>query len=93
MVNHFTQFGNTMCRNCALGWGIYLLIDSIYVLARLRGMMVTGGIIVLLIGLGLLSCWAGITSRDRKSAAALRERERAALEIAGGVVLYAPAPT
>jgi hypothetical protein len=93
MVNHFIEFGSTMCRNCGLGWGIYMLADAIIVITTFGGGTYIGAIIVLLIGVGLLSCWASIASRDHRSAAALQERETAALSTEGGAILVALPPT
>jgi hypothetical protein len=90
MLNHFVAFGNTMSRNCALGWGIYLVFDGICALILFGDYLGVGGIIVLLIAVGLLICWGVYLGRDSRSEAALRQREQAALGVPGGAALHAP---
>jgi hypothetical protein len=76
MVAHFIQFGSTLCRNCGLRWGIHLVIDGIVVLGVIQGDLTVGGVIVLLIGVGLPTCWAVSACKDMRSAVALQKRER-----------------
>jgi hypothetical protein len=92
MANHFVQFGNTTCRNCGLGWGIYLVIDAILIFAVFRGAdgIGVGGGLVSTAGVGLLACYSLALANDRKSAKALQERERAALDISGEAGSYGP---
>jgi hypothetical protein len=77
MVTHFAKFANTTCRGCALGWAIFFIINAIWEFAVLDAVY---GVIFLLIGLGLLSCWLGSCGRESVSEKQLRAREQEALE-------------
>jgi hypothetical protein len=94
MVNHFNQFGSTMCRNCAIGWGTYFFLEAIIIFAFSLGVVIiAAGIISMLISMALFSCASYIGSRTHKSATALQQREQAALAETGIVILPVPLPT
>jgi hypothetical protein len=80
MLTYFEQFGNTRCRNVALGLAIVFMLAGLIVTFALdSGLRFAFGIGFFVAALYNIGVWGLGVARERKCAKELQERERAAL--------------